>query len=199
MSFTKFALDTFISEKIMMITECNLKDMNIDFPNSQKWVSGFGLMVMFQNQPPEDKRHLALQFLRRAEMAFSEYERARISLLDHIKGAPRWSPYFQALYHIELTIALLYQVAECSTEELKIPLFEKKDGSSIDRIRLINIATKHHLAVDEQTVWLTNKGVKSKKSSVSYVELEALLNEYGSIANIMTDLNKLNEYIQNNA
>lgn len=183
MPFTKHAVDTFISDKIGKVTECRVGDLYAEFPSAKDWVSGFGLMVIFVDQPREEIRPFAIQFVRRIEMAIAEYSRAREALQDLISGSRgRWSPYFRALYHFEAAIAQLYQAYDCSRKALKTALFVSKDGSPLDRLNNIYNTDKHKLAVQDQPVWLTNDGIETADAKLSFSELEELMRSCGRIA-----------------
>ena len=141
MPFTKHAIETFISPKVTGLNECRITDLSAEFPASRDWVSGFGLMVILVNQPTEEMRPFALQFVRRTEMAIAEYTRMRAEVQDLISGNPRWSPYYRALYHGEVATAMLYQAYDLSRKKLKTQLFESNDGSPLQRLNLISLVS----------------------------------------------------------
>lgn len=187
MPFTKHAVETFISDKITKVTECNVKDLYAEFPSAKDWVSGFGLMVIFVNQPPEDRRPFALQIVRRTEMAFAEYSRARTELQELISGCRgRWSPYFRALYHFEAAIGQLYQAYDYSRKSLANDQFKKGDGSPLDRLSMIYNTSKHQRATDEQPVWISNEGIETPKVVITFPEIEELLCTFGRVAMKLT-------------
>jgi hypothetical protein len=173
MPFTPYAVEAFISEKIGLVTTCGATDVSAEFPSSKDWVSGFGLMVVFANQPPEAMRPFVLQFIRRAEMAIAEYSMACCLLGDLVAGdRGRWSPYFRALYHFEASIAQLYQAYDYSRKLFQQNLFKCKDGSTFDRLNRINNTVKHEVARGEQTTWITNSGIEASDAVISFQELE---------------------------
>ena len=183
MSLTKYAVETFISKKIIEVTECNAIDICAEFPSAKEWLSGFGLMIIFVNQPREEIRPFALQFLRRIETAFSEYSLAREDLQHLVSGdRGRWSPYYRALYHFEAALGQLYQAYDYSRKMLDSKLFESNDGSPLDRLNKIHNTSKHQLAVEEQPVWVTNDGIESNDIKITFGEVEDLLRSCGRIA-----------------
>lgn len=186
MPFTSYAIDTFISARITKVTECRLADLSAEFPNAKTWVSGFGLMVMFTNQPREEIRPFALQFVRRVEMVLSEYSRAREQLQDLISGNRRWSPYYRALHHIEIAVALLYQAYDFSHKALNERLFEPADGSPLQRLNLIYGASKHELAAAEDPVWLSNDGIETAQARLAFAEFEDLARTCARVAERLT-------------
>jgi hypothetical protein len=187
--FTKYAVEKFISAKITKITECRLADLYAEFPNAKTWVSGFGLMVIFVNQPREEMRAFALQFIRRVEMALSEYSNAREELQDLISGNPRWSPYYRALHHVEAAAALLYQAYDFSHKALDQRLFEPNDGSPLQRLNLIHGASKHQLANGEDPLWLSNEGIETTGARLDFSEFEDLARTCARIAERLTTTN----------
>jgi hypothetical protein len=180
--FTKYAIETFISSKITALTECRLADLSAEFPNSSNWVSGFGLMVIFVNQPPEGMRPFALQFVRRIEMAIAEYARMRAELQNLLSGNPRWSPYYRALHHGEVAAAMLYQAYDVSRKKLKTKLFESNDGSPLQRLSIIYTTSKHQTAGAQDLVWISNEGFHTDQATLQFGEFEELARTCAHIA-----------------
>ena len=187
MPFTKHAVEMFISDKITKVTECNVSDLYAEFPSAKDWISGFGLMVIFVNQPQAEMRPLALQFLRRVEMGLAEYSRAREELQDLVFGSRgRWSPYFRALYHFEAAISQIYQAYDYSRKALNRRYFDSNDGSPLDRLNRIYNISKHELAAQDQPVWISNRGIETAKAQITFSEIEKLLRSFGRIAMKLT-------------
>ena len=173
MPFTKETAEAFISDRIAKATECNACDLRAELPASHDSVSGFGLMVMFVNQPAPEMRPFALQFVRRSEMAVSEYCLGREALLDLLTGSRgRWSPYFRALYHFEAAASQLYQAFDFSRKVIKTEIFSKGDGSRLARLNHINNTIKHQIAIDEQPVWITNSVIEKAEAALPFSEME---------------------------
>ena len=186
MAFTKYAIETFISSKVTALTDCRVADLAAEFPNSSEWVSGFGLMVILVDQPPEDMRPFALQFVRRIEMAIAEYARMRSEIQGLLSGNRRWSPYYRALHHGEVAVAMLYQAYDISRKKLKTPLFEPKDGSPLQRLNLIYGTSKHQAAEAQDPVWLSNEGFHTKQATLLFGEFEALARSCARVAERLT-------------
>jgi hypothetical protein len=181
MPFTKHAVETFISAKITAITECRIADLDAEFPAAKDWVSAFGLRVMFNDQPPEKMRPFTLQFIRRVEMALSEYSAARMQIQDLIPGNPRWSPYYRALHHMEVAVALLYQAYDVGRKATDKDYFEKGDGSPLQRLNRIYNSSKHIRAIADGPVWLSNQGVCTADTVLLFSEFEGLAREAARI------------------
>jgi hypothetical protein len=187
--FTKNAVERFISARITKITECRLADLYAEFPNAKTWVSDFGLMVIFVNLPRKEKRAFALQFIRRVEMALSEYSSAREEIQDLISGNARWSPYYRALHHVEAAAALLYQAYNFSRKDLGQQLFVKNDGSPLQRLNSIYNESKHQLAKAGDPLWLSNEGIETKVARLDFSEFEDLARTCARIAERLTTTN----------
>ena len=120
-------------------------------------------------------------------MAVAEYCLGREALLDLLSGnRGRWSPYFRALYHFESTVSQLYQAFDFSRKVMKTTLFENGDGSPLARLNRINNAIKHQVAVDEQPVWISNRGIETAEAVVLFSELEDLIRSCARIATKLT-------------
>lgn len=182
MGFTRHATDLFLSSKIAQVTVVGASDVSLEFPESGRWVSSFGLSVILCDHPPAQHRQFALQFVRRVEMAFAEYSLARGFLVDLVGNPGRWSPYYRALYHFEAAIAQLYLAHDGGRKALAKSLFQSGDGSVLDRLNKIFNASKHELASSDQTVWITNAGLSTGIPAVTFAEIEDLLRECGRIA-----------------
>ncbi len=198
MGLTKYALDCFISERIANVTECNLSDLSKEYPGYEKWVTGFGMMVIFNNQPPEKFRPMALQFVRRAEMAFVEYASARKEIGNYIEKPSEWSLYFRALHHIETSLSMTYQALDYSRKATGKKFFEKHNDTPAYKLNLIYNTSKHQLAGEDQPLWITNEGLKTKETSLTYVDLEGILKTCGYIANTMTSTIELKKFFETN-
>ena len=198
MPFTRYAVETLISDKITKVTECNVGDLFAEFPEARNWVSRFGLMVIFVDQPREEVRPFALQFVRRTEMALTEYASAREELRSFVsRNGGVWSPYFRALYHFEAAVAQLYQVFDYSRKVLDTKLFDGSDGSPLSRLNLIYNTSKHQLAEADLPIWITNEGIESADSKLAFSEMEDLLRSAARIATKLTRTSSPTERSQN--
>lgn len=127
-------------------------------------------------------------------MAFVEYANARKEIQKHIEKCSEWSFYFRALHHIEISLSLTYQALDYSRKALNKELFIKRDDTPTNRLNLIYNISKHQLAGEDQPVWITNEGIETKETSLTYPEFEGFLKMCGDIANTMTSTNNLNKF-----
>jgi len=174
MPLSKYAIDTFISSKIKELTECRLADLSAEFPNSKDWVSLFGLTVIVIKPLPEAARPFVIQFIRRTEMAFSEYARMKAEL-QYLLSGPQWSPYYRALHHGEVATAMLYQAYDLTKKKFQLPrIFGPGDGSALQRLNCIYNTSKHQPAEAQDPVWLSNDGFHTAEAKLLYAEFEDL-------------------------
>ena len=155
MPLSKFAVETFISEKVTAVTACGAQPLAAELSNSQNWISGFGLSVIFNNHPPEHLRPFAIQFLRRVSMAIAEHERMRVELERLVTGGRSWATYYRALHHGEQCCALAYQAYDYIRKLAATQLFAGGDASILDRLNRLYNTAKHSAAVERDPVWLT--------------------------------------------
>lgn len=188
MPFTPAAVGEFVSTRIGKVTACSAQDVIREFPNCEKWVSGLGLLIIFNDLPPAEHRTFALQFVRRVEMALREYQAGRAALLDLVSGhRGRWSPYFRALSYFEAAVSHLYQAYDYSRKLMGPNLYEKNDGSALQRLNDIYNTAKHELAKAEQPLWITEQGLESDHASLAFTEIEEMLRQCARIAESMTN------------
>jgi len=173
MSFTKSAIEQFISERAAAVTVCGASDMNAMVPESEHWLSNFGLAVIFNDFPPTALRPIAINFIRRVYCAFIQYELARQEVLKLVKdGHGRWSPYFAALNNFEVALAQLYLALDSVRKHSKHEFFAKGDGSFEGCLNQIYNASKHQLADSELPGWFTNDGLACAQATLTFAEIE---------------------------
>ncbi len=180
------------------LTECNIRDMSNYSSQSDHWLSNFVSNSIFVLSVEQKPKQYVFFFLRRVEAAFREYDSARGALCDYLSGErERVSVYFKALFHFETCIAQMYQAYDQTMsfgkretgEENKI--FKKGDGSVHDRLnKLYNYSRYAGDNIPEDStvpVWLTNRGIVAKETSISFAELADLLSEIGDFADTISN------------
>lgn len=109
-------------------------------------------------------------------MAFDEYNLARQEVQALVKdGHGRWSPYFRALSHLEITIGQLYVAMDSVRKITEQDLFQSGDGSFEDRLNKLYNASKHQVANEGLPVWFSNVGVYSSVASITFEEIEGYM------------------------
>jgi hypothetical protein len=178
MPVTRAAVEQFISARAAAVSVCGASDMKARVPESAHWLSNFGLAVIFNDFPPADLRPLAINFIRRVHCAFVEYDHARLQVLQLVKDANgRWSPYFAALNHFEVTVAQLYLALDSIRKHAKYDFFTSGDQSFEECLNLIYNASKHDVALSELPVWFSNEGLACSKAAITFGELEGFMLE----------------------
>lgn len=186
--FAPYALDNYFAPKLSALTECQAPELEVD-----AWLNNFILTTIFQVRLPMKQRAYAFNFIRRAEAASAAYRAARTALIEYVQAPPNViSPYFTALVQFEMCIAQCYQGFELVAKAAGVQPFELFAGGKaapISRLHSFYIDSKH---MDEMIlgdklpdtatvgVWLTNTGIESARSHLSFEELhEALIDMHG--------------------
>ena len=164
--------------------------MKARVPESAHWLSNFGLAVIFNDFPPSELRPLVINFIRRVHAAFLEYDLARQEVLKLAQdGNGRWSPYFAALTHFEVTIAQLYLALDSIRKHTTHKFFDKGDGSFEECLNLIYNTSKHQLADTELPVWFTNCGIACKDAVLTFEEIEDFMSTMAEVVKGLCDRN----------
>jgi len=190
-----YTLDIFIAPKLSKLTECNAPDLS---DLTDQWLNNFILNNIFNLNLPDKEKAYLLNFFRRVEAAFYEYNKARNALTEYITTDRNIiSPYFQALNHFETLFAQLYQAYLLLKSATELKLFEKDDNSELNRVNKIYNVSKHMYeriengTLPEQgtcAVWITNNGIESTDAAITFVELKDILIELSKLANKISNL-----------
>jgi hypothetical protein len=171
--FTKAAVELFISKKAAEVTRCGASDVQLQVPEYEHWLAIAGLSMIFNDFPPEEIRPFAINFIRRIDAAYAEYGLARQQVLELVKdGNGRWSPYFRALHHFEVTISQLYMAMDSVRKKANHNFFNSGDGSFEEKLNRIYNASKHQIAQVELPVWFSDTGVCTSKATLLFEEIE---------------------------
>ena len=129
-----YTLDIFIAPKLSKLTECSASDLS---DLTDQWLDNFILNNIFKFDSPDTDKAYLLNFLRRVEAVFYEYNKARNALTEYITtDRNRISPIFHALNHFETLFAQLHQAYE-SYEKRNYYLFSWNNvpGKDIERLK----------------------------------------------------------------
>ena len=190
-----YTLDIFIAPKLSKLTECNAPDLS---DLTDQWLDNFILNNFLNLNLPDKEKAYLLNFFRRVEAAFYEYNKARNALTEYITtDRNRISPYFQALNHFETLFAQLYQAYLLLKSATKLKLFKKDDNSELDRVNKIYNVSKHMYERIENgklpekgtcAIWITNNGIECNNAAITFVELKDILIELSKLANKISNL-----------
>lgn len=163
----------FISAQVVAVSKCGATDLKPIVPEAAHWLSNFGVSAIFHDFPPVEMRPFAINFIRRVQTAFIEYDLARKEVLELVKNGNRlWSPYFTALTHFEVVVTQLYLALDSVGKRAKHKFFKTGDGIFEERLNLLYNSSKHHLAEIKLPIWFTDDGLNCSKANISFTEVE---------------------------
>jgi hypothetical protein len=175
---TNYFLDHYVAHKLSELTKCGAGEL----PQSGRpWLGRFVLVAVFVDPGAEVGYRFKFNFLRRIEGATAAYEGGRAALLEYL-NTPRStiSPYFRALLDFEVCISQLYQALQLLRSAKGKDFFESGDGSVGERLNLMyndshhmesRIRDGHIPAEATAAMWITNVGLESSSSSLTFAEL----------------------------
>jgi hypothetical protein len=196
MSFTNYVFDNFVSHELSKLTECNAPSIEGSYPQAQHWINNFILSNVFRKGLSSEVLPFAFAFLRRTQSVVIEYQLGREALVEFISGPrERLSLYFSALGHFETMVAYLYQAFDFGHKLINKNLFEKDDGSPLQRLNRINNINKHLelSSIPESQIqhfWITNNGLSVRDASLAFDELINLIDDICSIADKLSTLER---------
>lgn len=190
---SNYALNTFIAPRLSELTECNANDMS---HLKEKWLNNYILNTIVKIGETNEKNAYFINFLRRAEAIFNEYENARIALIKYISSERNnISPYFKALLHFETFFAQLHQAYQLIKTLTGHEAYEPGDNSILDRVRKIHNTSKHmneriekSSKIDKKTcaIWITNEGVEFIDIGDNIINIT-----FSELEEVMVELNQL--------
>lgn len=181
---TNSFVDTFVAYKMSEINKCEAPDMKTE---EKKLLNQFLLNSVFKVTIKAKQKAYLMNIVRRVEGAFSAYHEARKSLIEHIDTPNNTiSPYFRSLLNFEGCVSQLYQSIELNCKLTGNKAFDKGRNSKCKYERLydVYIDSKHmdgmikgrKLPDDAMcAVWITNYGLASARSSISFEELTSIM------------------------
>jgi hypothetical protein len=188
MPLSDYALDAFIGKDLSKLSECNCSRVKDEYPESDSWLSRFILTQIFVARLDESITKFAFSLLRKSVALFDEYEEACAKLSLFVSNEKKSvSLYFKCLYHFENSIALLYQSYELGRKLIGKDLFEKNDGSPLQRLNEIYNDSRHSdlSLLPEgklQRIWIDNQEISTTRASIFFHELEDMIREIGDIS-----------------
>ena len=193
---SNYSKDTFIARDMSKFTSAHLPDMSSVDTEQQHWPGNFILNTMFRgSELSRNGRQQLFNFLRRSRSAFESYERAREATLAFLADGQQPLRYLDAIGHWEAFLAYAWQAYELLRGG-QIKLFEKRDGTSLDRLNRLHNSAKHaellirRGELDDDTlfaVWLTNDGLQAPECHLTFVEIVEILEELAHWADAAQD------------
>ena len=148
---------------------------------------------MLRVQVQQEYKPFIFAILRRGQMALIEHENGRRALQDYAGGNKnRISVYFRSLYHFEIAINLTYQAHDLFMKITKTRLFNKNDGSQLERLNRIYNVSKH---LEPSTipnsylhaVWLSNEGICISSAILKFEELADMVKDICKLADKLSN------------
>ena len=149
---------------------------------------------IFRSSMNSPARQQIYNFLRRSHAAFAEYALARESTLDFLKDRKNLR-YVDAIGHWEAFLAYTWQ-AHRFLGQGKNVWFRSGDGSPLQRVNALHTRAKHADEALERgqfigdsplCVRLTNDGLRSTDTSISFAEMAEILEELARCADTVQD------------
>ena len=197
-TWTDYGLDRAFAPFLSRLHECGAAPLEFDATLRPGWLSKYIITTQFTWPLAGPMRQIGFGLIRRADQAAEEYEAGRRELEAYIHTEPttRMYRYSRALGHFETCLASTYQgwLHVRAFHPEKLPLFEKGDGSDVERVNALYNASKHAEerldageGADESTllIWFTNTGLQSKKAALEFTELRKLVDQLSRIANMV--------------
>ena len=192
--FSKFIIDKLIATDASQFTEASIPDMSLYDDQCTHWVANLFLNSLFSGYKYPYSAYF-YNFLRRSQHAFAEYAIARDMSLRYIsEGSQSPQGYAAALFHWEIFLGQSWHANKILQTAVKLgKLYEKGDQSTEEKLNKLYTRMKHVESRIENgqlpegatvPVWLTNSGLQSLDTSMTYVEMaeaQKKLSEWASI------------------
>ena len=183
MPLSNWSKDRYVAPHMSAFTQAQIPDMTSVSKEQTFWLANFILNTLMRADVEERSRQRMFNFLRRAELAFRDHSAARERSLAYLANPDVVLDYLHAIAHWEAFLSHSYQALMLISSP-KQPLFDPNDGSEVDRLRLLYNRSKHidgAIAKGQLTsegtmgVWLTNDGLASTNSHLTFEETGTVL------------------------
>ena len=199
MTLTWEVLDQHFATDISNLTAAAVPDLSLD--EARYWSANYVLNSALRGSYVMPLRRFVFTFLRRAAAAFEEYALARTATLEFVdrraRGEQPTDAYWSALHHWEQCVASAWQAIASIREHSGTDAFTKGDGTPVERLNMTYNRAKHTESaigaegqmppVGPLAMWLTNDGLQTTESLLSWQELHDILEEIGASAERVQD------------
>jgi hypothetical protein len=199
MPWSAYTKNRFFAPKLSQLTMCGAPPLSITPEDSAGWLASFVLNSILRVNIPNPTRQLMFNYMRRIDTAVLEYGRGREALTVFIESGLKTgqipiSWYSRCLHSFEAAVAMTYQGYLLARQLIpgKPSLFEKNNGSVLDRMNRLYNASKH---ADEfiangnrfppgstLPVWIINEGLESRDCVLTFTELAREIENLGTVA-----------------
>jgi hypothetical protein len=161
----------------------------------EQWLYNFILNNLAEETLVTPIRQQMYNFLRRSYAAFSAYALAREATLAYLANRHHFPRYIDAINHWEAFLAYAWQ-GFCFFGRGKRIWYEQGDGSLLERLHDLHIRSKHADKAIEQghyiedsplCVWLTNSGLSSTTTALTFQEIAMILTDMAQLASAVQD------------
>jgi len=197
-------LGRFLAPEISDFTVFDAPDLTNIHPAAAHWLANHFLNSVFRLAYKNKYRQYAINQIYRAQVAFADYHEARnLTSAFLVKGSPD-NPasrlYFRAiarwescLLNLQIFIDVMNKMRKDFDDD---PVFKDGDGTPEQRAYGIANTVKHwgteifagrHAEGDTVPLWLTNSGLRTRTSEITYAELAKLVSEVATVADELQD------------
>jgi hypothetical protein len=204
MPLSSYAKDKFIAPEMSLFTSATIRDMSQVDSEQEHWLANFILNTMLRVDVPSPQRQQMYNFLRRSHAAFGAYALARDHTLAFLNNRDHILRYLEAISHWEALLGHAWQ-AQCFLGRGKVRWFEKGDGSILQRLNALHNRAKHADEAIERgdfvedsplCVWLTDDGLRSTETSLTFDEIAQMLEDLARWASAVQDPLTMREKLQ---
>lgn len=177
-------LDQVLAPGISTFTVADIQDLSAEFPQAPHWMSNHFLNSALGARWSGPLRIHVVTGLLRAQLAFVAYHDARLLSAEYLKGhnphTPRVKRYFELVGKWESCVHNLQMFIEAFNKfAAPSKAYEAGDNSSEERLCKLANDIKHlgRAPKEEHSIpmWLTNTGLQSIQSAVSYPEVAKMI------------------------
>lgn len=203
-SFNLEFVDRFLAPGVSTFTICDAPDITENHLQATHWLTNHFLNSLLRSHYKDRFRQYAINQLLRAQTSFRDYHEARALTLEYLRAGspdnPATRTYFKAITKWEscfLNFQIFVDVMNWMKKELKDELvFKNGDGSPEQRAYLVansikhwgaDIAANRHAPDDTIPMWLTNAGLSTRLTIVTYAELAGLMAQLATAADLLQD------------
>lgn len=207
--FSNYVIDKFIGPYASSFTHAGIPDMSTYDKESSHWVANFFLNSVLRAAWKPPFNAYIYNYLRRTEAAFSEHQAARSETLSFIEsGRQSTKRYTAALFHWETFLGQSWHAYKILQKCFEVELYKSGDGSVEERLNALYNQMKHVESRIENKqilegatvpVWLTNEGLASVDSALTFIETGEVLKDLAKWANILQDPLSVPEKLKLNA
>lgn len=201
MRWSTHVTDTFFAPELSKFTAALIPDMSEVDAEQQHWLTNYLLNSVLRGRLRTPARQQVYNFLRRAQSAFADYELARVRTEEFLADRDnRLRSYVGAVGHWEDFLSHVWQANTFLTSGLtpdeKRPLFQPGDGTVNERLHSLHTRSKHaaeaiargdYISESPLCVWLTNEGLKSTDSWLTFEEAADELRSLTRWAEVVAD------------